>query len=122
MLGISICWVLCETPHVQTNHDDQKVEQGGDQKSRFYEFSSLHALLTISCFLLQTATQLLSSPKCTAQKKKEYTKSVMWSAKQIGIKYESKLDASNATATSQVPVGLLDGLLGQLQIQAPTSS
>ena len=71
----------------------------------------------------QTATQLLSSPKCTAQKKKEYTKSVTWSAKHIANIYENKLAANSSKGTtSQVPAGLLDGLLGQLQIQAPMTS
>jgi len=74
--------------------------------------------------LLLTATQLLSSPKCTTQKKKDYQKSVNWAAKQISSKYEAKLEAKSVGggADSQVPVGLLDGLIGQLQIQAPTSS
>ena len=43
--------------------------------------------------LFQTATQLASSPKCTAQKKREYVKTVMWAAKQIAKTYESKLGA-----------------------------
>ena len=33
--------------------------------------------------LLLTSSQLASSPKCTAQKKKEYMKSVGWAVKQI---------------------------------------
>ena len=75
---------------------------------------------------MQAATQLLSSPKCTAQKKKDYQKSVNWAAKQISSKYEAKLEAGGGGARrgggQQVPVGLLDGLLGQLQIQAPAQS
>merc|ERR1719411_2013116 len=70
--------------------------------------------------LLLAATQLLSSPKCTAQKKKDYQKSVNWAAKQISSKYEAKFEAKSSSASeNQVPVGLLDGLLGQLQIQPP---
>jgi len=77
--------------------------------------------------LLLTATQLLSSPKCTAQKKKDYQKSVNWAAKQVSSKYEAKLEAGGGGGArrgggQQVPVGLLDGLLGQLQIQAPAQS
>ena len=33
--------------------------------------------------LLQTTVQLSSSPKCPAQKKKEYVKTVMWASKQV---------------------------------------
>ena len=40
---------------------------------------------------IQTSTQLASSPKCTAQKKREYVKTVVWAAKQITKKYETKL-------------------------------
>merc|ERR1711974_204659 len=67
--------------------------------------------------LLLTSSQLLSSPKCTTQKKKDYQKSVNWAAKQISSKYETKLEAKSVGggADSQVPVGLLDGLIGQLQ-------
>ena len=50
------------------------------------------ALLIMSDMLtFQTSTQLASSPKCTAQKKREYVKTVMWAAKQIAKTYESKL-------------------------------
>lgn len=72
--------------------------------------------------LLLTATQLASSPKCTAQKKKEHLKTVTWAAKQIVKTYETKLGpgvpVNNANNSE---IWMLDGLLGQLQIQAPTS-
>ena len=45
---------------------------------------------------IQTSTQLASSPKCTAQKKREYVKTVVWAAKQITKKYETKLGSGKS--------------------------
>jgi len=59
--------------------------------------------------LLLTSTQLASSPKCVAQKKKEYQKSILWASNQIKKQYESKLKQSP-------PPQLLEGLMGQLQL------
>merc|ERR1719150_47437 len=59
--------------------------------------------------LLLTSTQLVSSPKCTTQKKKEYQKSVIWASTQIQKKYQERQKQSP-------PPELLDGLIGQLQI------
>merc|ERR1711976_664094 len=57
--------------------------------------------------LLLTASQLVSSPKCTAQKKREYTKSVKWTSEQITKQYTEKLKRPPKPE-------LLDGLIGQL--------
>merc|ERR1712029_1014839 len=59
--------------------------------------------------LLLTSTQLASSPKCVAQKKKEYQKSIVWASNQIKKQYEAKLKHSP-------PPQLLEGLMGQLQL------
>jgi len=59
--------------------------------------------------LLLTASQLVSSPKCTAQKKREYTKSVKWTSEQITKQYTEKLKRPPKPE-------LLDGLIGQLQL------
>jgi len=59
--------------------------------------------------LLLTSTQLASSPKCVAQKKKEYQKSIVWASNQIKKQYEAKLKQGP-------PPQLLDGLMGQLQL------
>ena len=61
--------------------------------------------------LLLTSTQLASSPKCVAQKKKEYQKSIVWSSTQIKAHYQSKLK-------QKPPPELLEGLLGQLQLNS----
>jgi len=61
--------------------------------------------------LLLTSTQLVSSPKCTTQKKKEYQKSVIWASTQIQKKYQERQKQSP-------PPELLDGLIGQLQISS----
>merc|ERR1712141_568339 len=59
--------------------------------------------------LLLTSTQLVSSPKCTTQKKKEYQKSIIWASNQIKKQYEVKLK-------QKPPPELLEGLMGQLQL------
>lgn len=61
--------------------------------------------------LLLTSTQLVSSPKCTTQKKREYQKSVIWASTQIQKKYQERQKQSP-------PPELLDGLIGQLQISS----
>jgi len=61
--------------------------------------------------LLLTSTQLASSPKCVAQKKKEYQKSIIWSSNQIKKQYEAKLK-------QKPPPELLEGLMGQLQLNS----
>merc|ERR1719361_1494718 len=61
--------------------------------------------------LLLTSTQLASSPKCVAQKKKEYQKSIVWASNQIKKQYEVKLK-------QKPPPELLEGLMGQLQLNA----
>jgi len=61
--------------------------------------------------LLLTSTQLASSPKCVAQKKKEYQKSILWASNQIKKQYEAKLKQSP-------PPQLLEGLMGQLQLNS----
>jgi len=124
--------LILQNPHnhlYYQKYAEIKYTQGGFEHMEMAKTYYCHAIklnpdnMRALYGLLLTATQLLSSPKCTAQKKKECTKSVMWSAKQISLKYETKLDAGGSTkGASQVPVGLLDGLLGQLQIQAPNSS
>lgn len=73
--------------------------------------------------LLLTSTQLASSPKCTAQKKREYVKTVVWAAKQITKKYETKLGSGELTTESNTSeMWMLDGLIGQLQIQTSNTS
>lgn len=62
--------------------------------------------------LLLTSTQMASSPKCTAQKKKEYLKTVVWTGNQISKTYDKKLNG-------ETPMGLLDGLMGQLSVTGP---
>jgi len=64
--------------------------------------------------LLLTSTQLASSPKCVAQKKKDYQKSIIWASTQIKTHYESKLK-------QKPPPELLEGLMGQLQLNSTTS-
>jgi len=61
--------------------------------------------------LLLTASQLGSSPKCVAQKKTEYKKSIAWASTQIKKHYEEKLK-------QRPPPELLEGLMGQLQLNA----
>merc|ERR1711976_411623 len=61
--------------------------------------------------LLLTSTQLASSPKCVAQKKKEYQKSILWASNQIKKQYEAKVKQSP-------PPQLLEGLMGQLQLNS----
>merc|ERR1712020_203538 len=61
--------------------------------------------------LLLTSTQLVSSPRCTAQKKNEYKKSVIWASTQIQKRYQEKQN-------QPPPPELLEGLLGQLQISS----
>jgi len=61
--------------------------------------------------LLLTSTQLVSSPKCATQKKREYQKSVIWASTQIQKKYQERQKQSP-------PPELLDGLIGQLQISS----
>ena len=60
----------------------------------------------------QASVQLASSPKCVAQKKKEYQKSIAWASTQIKKQYEAKQKVTNAKPS----VDLLEGLVGQLLI------
>jgi hypothetical protein len=80
-------------------------------------------------FYIQASTQLASSPKCPASRKKEYTKSVVWASTQVITKngdnfcltccidiffqitkqYEAKLQ-------QKPPTGMLETLIGQLQL------
>jgi len=62
--------------------------------------------------LLMASVQLASSPKCVANKKKEYQKSIAWASTQIKKQYEAKQKVTNAKPS----VDLLEGLVGQLLI------
>ena len=42
-----------------------------------------HFRKILKYFILQTSTQLVSSPRSTAQKKNEYKKSVIWASTQV---------------------------------------
>ena len=71
---------------------------------------------------------ILTQPLCNNQAvndamKKEYVKTVMWAAKQIAKTYESKLGpGESGNPTGNTEMWMLDGLLGQLQIQTQNSS
>jgi len=65
--------------------------------------------------LLLTSSQLASSPRCPAQKKKEHLKTVVWSEKQISNRYEEKRG-------TKMPACYMEGLLGQIQVQPPIST
>lgn len=127
----------CEELILQNPHNHLYYQKYADIKYTQGGFENIELAKTYYCHtikinpgnmralygLLLTATQLASSPKCTALKKREYVKSVMWAAKQMSKTYESKLgpgESGNPTRNSEM--WMLDGLLGQLQIQAPNSS
>jgi len=65
--------------------------------------------------LLLTSTQLASSPRCPAQKKREHLKTVVWSETQISKWYEEKRG-------ERMPACYMEGLLGQVQVQPPIST
>jgi len=61
--------------------------------------------------LLLTSSQLANSPKCQVAKKREHLKTVLWAGKQVTQRYEEL----------KIPTSFLDGLMGQLQVQARES-
>lgn len=58
----------------------------------------------------QAANNIATSPKCPTSKKKEALKLSEWAAEQIEKQYASKVSDDNIKA--------VEGLLGQLQLEA----
>jgi len=122
--------LILQNPHnhlYYQKYADIKYTQGGFENMELAKTYYCHTIkinphnIRALYGLLLTSTQLASSPKCTAQKKREYVKSVMWSAKQLAKSYESKIGQGESGSTNN-DMWMLDGLLGQLQIQPPSSS
>merc|ERR550539_1711260 len=122
--------LILQNPHnhlYYQKYADIKYTQGGFENMELAKTYYCHTIkinphnIRALYGLLLTSTQLASSPKCTAQKKREYVKSVMWSAKQLAKCYESKIGQGESGSTNN-DMWMLDGLLGQLQIQPPSSS
>ena len=61
-----------------------------------------------------TATQLATSPKCPATKKKELCNLALWATKQIGARYASVDSTAGAT---QDKIATLKSLMGDLDIR-----